>query len=261
MVQIMIRAELRTLRAAMVAAPVEPPWAAFEAAMLVWSSEPALDRRAACARAGDANQEDPPGMLAEFDSAAAAQRLVNTAARLLPNARVESGYRGGRHRYEIHRVVAPPEVVSDVRVALADAAATGSGILRSLSLRPAGVRAADGRSHRGVTPAAAVWRAALLAAGPGRGGGDQISVRVGDSECARALAAAATLLGVPIRALRRPGGQLISIAGAAAVDTLIDAVSGRASAATRLGVRIPPSRPAFARRSGSSVSPGVGLAG
>jgi hypothetical protein len=210
---------------------MEPHWAVFEAAMLVQVAEPARDRRPVGSRFGlDPPGDEPPGLLAEFDSAAAAQRLLSTASALLPTATVESGYRGGRHRYEIHRVIAEPELVPAVRNALAESAAVGVRALWARSTQATSSRQSSRTrrvlSPRGTGVAVAAWRGALLAAGPGRGGNDQIALRVGDPGCARALVTAAALLKVPIRALARPGGQLISVTGAAAVDALVDLVTG-----------------------------------
>ncbi|GAA0282686.1 hypothetical protein [Cryptosporangium japonicum] len=223
----MIRSEMEALRVAMVRAPLDPAWAPFEAAMLVRAAaRPGICRspgtRPTVHHPRAERWGDEPGLLAEFDTDAAASRLVSTLAGVAPSAVVESGYQGGRHRYEIHRVTVPRESGPQVHEMLARSAAAGAAALRAGGVTPA----VPGRRRRELVIAAAAWRGALLAVGPGRGGPDGLAVRVGDPWSAGTLMRAADLLRVPVRAVRRPGGQLLTVDGRAALGALISVVTG-----------------------------------
>ncbi|MFB9322864.1 hypothetical protein ACFF2X_36050, partial [Cryptosporangium minutisporangium] len=133
----MIRSEVDAVRAAMVRAPLDPAWAPFEAAMLVRTAA----RPGICRSPGTRPTvhhprpehwaADEPGLLAEFDTDAAARRLVSTLAAIAPSATVESGYQGGRHRYEIHRVTVPRESGAQLQEVLARSASAGAAALRT----------------------------------------------------------------------------------------------------------------------------------
>ncbi|MFG1928347.1 hypothetical protein [Cryptosporangium sp. NPDC048952] len=228
----MIRSEVDALRAAMVRAPLDPAWAPFEAAMLVRAAaRPGICRspgtRPTVHHPRAERWGDEPGLLAEFDTDAAASRLVSTLAAVAPSAVVESGYQGGRHRYEIHRVTVPRESGAQVLEVLARSASAGASALRAAG----GTQAVAGRRRRELVIAAAAWRGALLAVGPGRGGPDGLAVRVGDPWSAGTLVRAADLLQVPVRAVRRPGGQLLTVDGRAALGALISVVTGSGATA------------------------------
>jgi len=223
----MIRSEVEALRAAMVRAPLDPAWAPFEAAMLVRAAaRPGVCRspgtRPTVHHPRPERWADEPGLLAEFDTDAAARRLVATLAAIAPAATVESGYQGERHRYEIHRVTVPPQSGAQVQDVLSRSAQAGAAALRS----GGGAPVVAARRRRELVIAAAAWRAALLAVGPGRGGPDGLAVRVGDPWSAGTLVRAADLLGVPVRAVRRPGGQLLTVDGRSALGALVQAVTG-----------------------------------
>lgn len=223
----MIRSEVDALRAAMVRAPLDPAWAPFEAAMLVrTAARPGICRspgtRPTVHHPRSEHWGDEPGLLAEFDTDAAARRLVSTLAVVAPSAVVESGYQGGRHRYEIHRVTVPRESGAHVQEVLARSASAGAGALRSGGMTPT----VAGRRRRDLVIAAAAWRAALLAVGPGRGGPDGLAVRVGDPWSAGTLLRAADLLRLPVRAVRRPGGQLLTVDGRTVLAALMSVVTG-----------------------------------
>ncbi|TQS42256.1 hypothetical protein [Cryptosporangium phraense] len=228
----MIRSEVDALRAAMVRAPLDPAWAPFEAAMLVRSAaRPGVCRSPSTRPTVHHNRPErvapEPGLLAEFDTDAAARRLVAALSAIAPLAAVESGYQGGRHRYEIHRVTVPRESGGQVQEVLARSASAGATALRSV-----GPAVGPGRRRRELVVAAAAWRAALLAVGPGRGGPDGLAVRVGDPWSATTLVRAADLLQVPVRAVRRPGGQLLTVDGRAALTALAQIVTSGVPAGT-----------------------------
>lgn len=227
----MIRSEVDALRAAMVRAPLDPAWAPFEAAMLVrTAARPGICRspgtRPTVHHPRSEAWSDEPGLLAEFDTDAAARRLVSALASVAPSAAVESGYQGGRHRYEIHRVTVSRESADQVQEVLVRSASAGAAALRGGGRSPVVGPVNTGRRRRDVVLAAAAWRAALLAVGPGRGGPDGLAVRVGDPWSAGLLVRAGDLLGVPVRAVRRPGGQLLTVDGRVALGSLISMVSG-----------------------------------
>ncbi|SHN32314.1 hypothetical protein [Cryptosporangium aurantiacum] len=241
----MIRSEVDALRAAMVRAPLDPAWAPFEAAMLVrTAARPGICRspgtRPTVHHPRPETWAGEPGLLAEFDTDAAAQRLVSTLAAIAPSAAVDSGYQGGRHRYEIHRVTVAPEAGAQVQEVLTRSASAGATALRTVAVVPAGSAAptAASRRRRELVIAAAAWRAALLAVGPGRGGPDGLAVRVGDPWSASTLLRAADLLRVPVRAVRRPGGQLLTVDGRTALGALVHVVTGGTGApvAARVGL-------------------------
>jgi len=252
----MIRSEVDALRAAMVRAPLDPAWAPFEAAMLVrTAARPGICRspgtRPTVHHPRSERWADESGLLAEFDTDAAARRLLSTLAAVAPSAAVESGYQGGRHRYEIHRVTVPREASGPVQEVLARSASAGAAALRSSGTTPT----VAGRRRRELVIAAAAWRAALLAVGPGRGGPDGLAVRVGDPWSAGTLLRAADLLQVPVRAVRRPGGQLLTVDGRTALAALISVVTGNGVVAG--GV----SSGAVTGGTGVPVTARVGLAG
>lgn len=224
----MIRSEVEALRAGMVRAPLDPAWAPFEAAMLVRAAARPGARRTPGVRPTVHHlrpeaERPEPGVLAEFDTDSAARRLVSALVSVAPSASVDSGYRGGRHRYEIHRVSVPVGSDEPVREVLARSASAGAAALRAGGCAQPGV--GRGRRHDLVV-AAAAWRAALLAVGPGRGGPDGMAVRVGDAWSAGTLLRAADLLEIPVRAVRRPGGQLLTVDGRAALGAMASIVTG-----------------------------------
>ena len=228
------------MRAGMVRAPLDPAWAPFEAAMLVRAAARPGTRRSPGVRPTVHHlmpeaDRDEPGLLAEFDTDAAARRLVSALASIAPSASISSGYRGGRHRYEIHRVTVPVGSDSPLREVLARSSSAGATALRAGGC--AQTVAGRGRRHDLVV-AAAAWRAALLAVGPGRGGPDGMAVRVGDAWSSATLLRAADLVGVPVRAVRRPGGQLLTVDGRAALGALVHVVTGGTGAPVTTGAGV-----------------------
>lgn len=225
------------MRAGMVRAPLDPAWAPFEAAMLVRAAARPGARRTPGVRPTvhhpmPAADRDEPGLLAEFDTDAAARRLVCALASVAPSASINSGYRGGRHRYQIHQVTVPVGSDGPLREVLARSASAGATALRAGS----GPAMAGRNRRHDLVVAVAAWRAALLAVGPGRGGPDGMAVRVGDAWSASALLRAADLLSVPVRAVRRPGGHLLTVDGRAALDALVQVVTGGTGVPVPAGV-------------------------
>lgn len=229
-VSAVIRSRDLAFRHALAAAPIDATCAAFEAMMLVRvAGRPAEAVPGTLARPSAALRglgPPAPGFLAEFDSAAAAERLVGAIAYIAPVATADSRDSGGRHRYRVHRVTVPRRAEDLIRATLCRAGKGGAATLCA----PAGADTTPrARRHRSAL-AVAAWRATLLAAGPGRGGADRVAVRVGDPDTTRVLVRAAALLGVPVRAVLRPGGHLLSVTGQEPIEVLVTTLTGATGA-------------------------------
>ncbi len=217
----MSRSRDHALRSALGVAEFDASCATFEAVMLLRVAGPPTGALGPI-RTVRRPESLTPGLLAEFDSAAAAERLAAAIAYIAPVARVESRFHGQRHRYGIHRVSVPPEAAPVVQSALDRAGSAGSAVLCAETSALPRLSPRQHRHRRALATAA--WRAALLASGPGRGS-DRLSVRVGDPATTRVLVRAAALLEIGVSAVLRPGGHLICVSGHE-VTTLVDAVTG-----------------------------------
>lgn len=198
--------------------------AAFEAAMLVrctagraagrsnalflWQAS----RNSRSVAASDAVTPDvgAPDAVVEFSQAPAAHRLVQ----LLLNAGAlvshDSYMAGNRHRYRVHRVVAPAAASDHLN----DAWHRG---YVELCGRPGAYRSQRQCWHRDRL-AAAAWRAALLAAG--RAKMPLLGVRVADLDTAAVLVRASRVLQIPVELRNRPGGPLLTMTDEDAVARL-----------------------------------------
>jgi hypothetical protein len=139
--------------------------------------------------------------IAEFNRADAAHRLAELLVHLGRPASVHTYTAGNRHRYDIHRVVAP----ADTEEALRAAWQVGYAELYG---QPGVPRSARQLRHA-LRLASAAWRAVLLVSGPVRGGSP--GLRVTDLDTATALIRAGRMLDLPVRMSTRPGGQLLLV--------------------------------------------------
>jgi hypothetical protein len=120
---------------------------------------------------------------------------------------------GNRHRYDIHRVVAPDHAVD---VYLYDAWRAGYSELCGRAERHLTTR----QRRRAEELAAAAWRAALLVTGPSRTRSP--GLRVPDVDTATALVRAGRLLDLPASIGTRPGGQLLLVLPAGTARTKLE---------------------------------------
>jgi hypothetical protein len=139
--------------------------------------------------------------VAEFGRAEAAQRLVDLLAECGVGATADAYTAGTRHRYRIHRVVAPAAAGSLLAAAWRD----GYG---ELCAHPD--RHRTPRQRRDLLRLAeATWRAAWLVSGPART--TSPGLRVPDLDLATALVRAGRYLDIRVQISTRPGGQLILV--------------------------------------------------
>jgi hypothetical protein len=136
--------------------------------------------------------------VAEFNRLDAAHRLTEL---LGPAATLVTYTAGNRHRYDIHRVVAP----ADTEDGLDTAWRVGYAQLCASPTIPRSQR----QLRYAMRLAVAAWRAALLVTGPSRS--DSPGLRVPDLETATALVRAGRMLELPVRMNTRPGGQLLLV--------------------------------------------------
>jgi hypothetical protein len=137
--------------------------------------------------------------VAEFDRIDAAHRLIELLALTARPAGLHTYTAGNRHRYDIHRVVAP----GDTEFVLQTAWRIG---YRDLCGQPGAPRSAHWLRHARRL-ASAAWRAALLVTGPTRT--DSPGLRIPDLDTAAALALSGRMLDVPVRMTTRADGQLV----------------------------------------------------
>lgn len=147
-----------------------------------------------------------PGYVAEFNRADAAHRLVSLLVEAGRSATSHTYTAGNRHRYEIHRVVAP----AGTEEALGVAWQIGYGMLCGQPGTPRSTR----QVRHALRLASAAWRAAMLVTGPTRS--DSPGLRVADLDTATMLIRAGRMLDLPVRMSTRPGGQLLLVLPAGA---------------------------------------------
>jgi hypothetical protein len=206
--------------------------AAFEAAMLVRctagraavgrNSAPFLSQVSKNSRAApiadavtpDAGGWDAAGWdaVVEFSQAPAAHRLVQLLLKTGAPVSHDTYMAGNRHRYRVHRVVAPAAASDHLN----DAWRRG---YLELCGRPGAYRSQRQCWHRDRL-AAAAWRAALLAAG--RAKMPLLGVRVADLDTAAVLVRASRVLQVPVELRNRPGGPLLTMTDEDAVARLAE---------------------------------------
>jgi hypothetical protein len=155
-------------------------------------------------------ESSPTVRLAEFNRPDAARRLVELVGPLVGDrpgpVDVHRYTAGNRHRYDIHRVVAPAGTLE-----VLDAAwRLGYGELCGHPGTPRPPR----RMRHAMALASAAWRGALRVIGPTRS--DAPGLRVPDLDTATVLVRAGRMLDLPVRMTTRPGGQLLLVLPAGA---------------------------------------------
>jgi hypothetical protein len=161
------------------------------------------------------------GYVAEFNRADAAHRLVSLLVQADRPATTHTYSAGNRHRYEIHRVVAPGGTDEALRTAWQ----TGYAMLCGQPVTPRSTR----QIRHALDLASAAWRAALLVSGPKRS--DSPGLRVADLDTATMLIRAGRMLDLPVRMSTRPGGQLLLVLPAGAPRLRLAEVTGAPAAA------------------------------
>jgi len=145
------------------------------------------------------------GVLNEFNQPAAAHRLARLLATLDVDARVERRFDGGRHRFEVHRVIVSVSDGTALRAVLDDAWRSGYRLLCRGSDRA--LPKWQQRDRRSL--AVAAWRAALMSAGRRRSA--TLTLRLADPDTTSVLVNSARVMGVRTRALTRAGYQLLTV--------------------------------------------------
>jgi hypothetical protein len=144
---------------------------------------------------------DAADFVVEFGRAKPAQRLIHLLAAGGVSATADAYTAGTRHRYRIHRVVAPAAAASLLAAAWRD----GYG---ELCAHPDRHRTPRQRQHL-LRLAEATWRASWLVSGPART--TSPGLRVPDLDLATALVRAGRYLDIRVQITTRPGGQLILV--------------------------------------------------
>jgi hypothetical protein len=199
--------------------------AAFEAAMLVrctagraatgrshalFVTQASRNARSVATSDAVASEVAASDAVVEFSQAPAAHRLVQLLLKAGASVSHDSYMAGNRHRYRVHRVVAPAAANDHLN----DAWHRG---YVELCGRPGAYRSQRQCWHRDRL-AAAAWRAALLAAG--RAKMPLLGVRVADLDTAAVLVGASRVLQVPVELRSRPGGPLLTMTDEDAVARL-----------------------------------------
>lgn len=195
--------------------------AAFEAVMMMRCTAPiAAKRRVTSTQPGYRSAPDASGVLNEFNRPAAAYRLVRLLAALDIDARVEARFDGGRHRYEVYRVIVSPGDGATLRSLLDEAWRSGYLLLCRTSDRS--LPRWQQRDRRAL--ALAAWRAAMMAAGRRRSA--TLTLRLADPDSMSVLVNGARTMGVHTRAQTRSGYQLLSVSPDSRFEQLFAAVGG-----------------------------------
>jgi hypothetical protein len=145
-------------------------------------------------------------VLAEFNRAVAADRLVDLLQAAGHSASVHRYTAGTRHRYEIFRVFTAPETARFLDRAWLQ----GYFELCGSPDQPRSTR----QVRHARLLAEAAWRAVLLVSGPARNGSP--GLRVPDLDTATVLIRSGRMMRLPVRMSTRPGGQLLLVMPAAA---------------------------------------------
>lgn len=194
---------------------------AFEAVMMMRCTAPIVGRRRVTGT-GPAlrSAPDASGVLNEFNQPAAAYRLVRLLGGLGIDARVERRFDGGRHRYQLYRVIVPPGSGFTVRAILDTAWRSGYLLLcRSLDRSLPRWQQRDRRAL-----AVVAWRAGLMAAGRRRSA--TLTLRLADPDTTSVLVNGARAMGVHTRAQSRSGYQLLSVCPDSGYERLFAVVGG-----------------------------------
>lgn len=195
--------------------------AAFEAVMMMRCTAPIVARRRVTTdQLGYRSAPDANGVLNEFSRAPAAYRLVRLLGTLEIEARVDQRSEGGRHRYELYRILVSPGAGTTLAGVLDQAWRSGY-----LQLCRSGDRAlARWQQRNRRTLAVAAWRAALMAAGRRRSG--TLALRIADPDTVSVLVNAARVLGVNTRTQTRQGYQMVSLSPDSPYEQLLAVASG-----------------------------------
>jgi hypothetical protein len=179
---------------------------AFEAVTMMRCTAPiAARRRVTSPQAGYRPALDAGGVLNEFNQPAPAHRLVRLLAALDIGSRVEARLDGGRHRYQVYRVIVSPGAGPGLRSVLDEAWRSGYLLLcRSSDRSLPRWQRLDRRDL-----AVVAWRAALMAAGRRRSAA--LTLRLADPDTTSVLVNGARVLGVHTRAQARSGYHLLSV--------------------------------------------------
>ncbi|UWZ35031.1 hypothetical protein Drose_28255 [Dactylosporangium roseum] len=176
--------------------------AAFEAAVLVRCTGVCGGGRARALGGARARSANPlSGVLAEFNRAAAADRLVELLRAAGRSASVHRFTAGNRHRYEISRVFTDPATAGFLDRAW-------QGGYTELCGTPGAPRSTRQVRHARLL-AEAAWRGVLLVSGPARNSSP--GLRVADLDTATVLIRAGRMMRMPVRMSTRPGGQLLLV--------------------------------------------------
>ncbi|MGH3745982.1 MAG: hypothetical protein ACRDT8_01130 [Micromonosporaceae bacterium] len=180
----------------------------------------AARRRMTSDRPGYRMTLEATGVLSEFNRPQPAFRLARLLDSLDVDARVERRYDGGRHRYELYRVIVAPGDVAVVRQLIESAWKAGYLLL----CRPADRALPRWRQQDRQALAVVSWRAAFMTAGRRRSA--TLALRLADPDTTSVLVNAARTLGVHTRATTRPGYQLLSLSPGPNCERLFAVASG-----------------------------------
>ncbi|MQA25531.1 MAG: hypothetical protein GEU94_08670 [Micromonosporaceae bacterium] len=195
--------------------------AAFEAVMMMRCTAPiAARRRVTSEQPGPRMVPEMTGLLSEFNQAQPAYRLARLLTSLEVEARVDKRSDGGRHRYELYRVMVSPGSGTALRRVLEAAWRAGHMLLCRTADRA--LPRWQQRDRRAL--AVAAWRAALMAAGRRRSA--SLALRLADPDTTLVLVNAARTLGVQTRAVTRPGYQLLSLSTGSHYEQLLAVARG-----------------------------------
>lgn len=195
--------------------------AAFEVVMMMRCTAPIVARRRLTSdRPGYRLAPDASGVLHEFGQARPAYRLVRLLSALNVPAHVERRFDGGRHRFEVYRVIVAPGSGDLLRNILEEAWRSGY----ILVCRSTGRSLPRWQQRDRRALAVAAWRAALMAAGRRRS--TALALRLADPDTTSVLVNGARLMGVVTRAQTRSGYQLLSVSPNSQYEQLLAMVSG-----------------------------------
>jgi hypothetical protein len=195
--------------------------AAFEAVTMMRCTAPITGRRRVTGtQSGYRTAPDASGMLNEFNQPAAAYRLARLLTTLDVDARVERRFDGGRHRYEVYRVIVSVSDGAALRAVLDDAWRSGYLLLCRSSERA--LPKWQQRDRRSL--AVVAWRAALMSAGRRRSA--TLTLRLADPDTTSVLVNGARVMGVRTRAQTRAGYQLLTVSPDLGPERLIGVAGG-----------------------------------
>jgi len=195
--------------------------AAFEAVMMLRCTAPiAARRRVTSAQLDHRMVPDASGVLNEFNQPAPAYRLVRLLAVLDIGSRVEARLHGGRHRFQVYRVIVSPSDGPILRRLFDEAWRSGFLLLCRVSDRSL----PRWQQHDRRVLAVTAWRAALMAAGRRRSA--NLALRLADPDTTSVLVNGARIMGVHTQAQARSGCHLLSVPPSSRLNRLCAATDG-----------------------------------